>query len=76
MWILELYTIQSMLKLENKSHNEMCPCIIAAADTVQGITGRKIEDRSAETKLGQAQLKTLLQFICIELMKKTYYWLD
>ena len=44
MWIL----IPSMLKPENKNHNEMRPCIIAAVDTVQGIAGRKIEDRSAE----------------------------
>ena len=44
MWILELYTIQSMLKPENKNHNEMRPCIKAAADTVKGIAGTKIED--------------------------------
>ena len=34
MWIFELYTIQSMLKSENKNLEEMCPCIIAAPDTV------------------------------------------
>ena len=38
-----------MLKPENKNHTEMRPCIIAAADTVQGIVDQQKKTNISES---------------------------
>ena len=71
MWILELFTIQSMLQPENKNHKEMDLCIIAAPDTVQSVAlvGRLEIDHQKKTNISESTAPFPLKLVvCLEHM--------